>query len=130
METCIFCKISKGEIPCAKLYENESLLAFLDINPSAKGHTLIIPKNHFRWMQDADDITVAEAFKLAKKFMLAIKKSLGYDYVQVLVIGEQVPHFHIQLIPRHHTDKIPSYPTRELESGEAEEIIPKIIEAL
>ena len=130
MQDCIFCKISKGEIPCDKIYENENFLAFLDIKPVSDGHLLIIPKKHFIWMQEADDKTISEIFKLTKKMMLVLKETLKCDFVQVSIVGEEMPHFHIHLIPRYLSDKLPNFLTKEYKEGEVKKIIEKITQAL
>lgn len=106
MNDCIFCKIIKGEIPCTKVFEDENNLAFLDINPVSPGHTLIIPKIHSDWMQDASSDVIAQTFILAKNLMTKIVKNLGVDYVQLSVVGKDVPHFHVHLIPRMLGDNI------------------------
>lgn len=127
---CIFCKIVKGEIPCTKVYEDENFLAFLDIQPVSDGHILIIPKKHIVWMQDADDETIGDIFKLSKKLMLAIKKGIGCDYVQLSIVGSDVPHFHIHLIPRYFKDSLPMFPTKKYKDKESTEAAQKIISAL
>ena len=127
---CIFCKISKGEIPSSKIYEDENFFAFLDINPVSDGHLLIIPKKHTIWMQEADDETISGIFKLAKKLMLAIKKGIGCDYVQLSVVGKDVPHFHIHLIPRYLNDNLPMFQTKTCKDKESVEAAEKIIGAL
>jgi histidine triad (HIT) family protein len=126
MEDCIFCKIIKKEIPCDKIYENDNFLAFLDIQPVSSGHILIIPKIHTAWMQEVDDFTVSEIFKLSKRLMLAIKNELKCDYVQLSVGGTDVPHFHVHLIPRYFDDGFPKFKTKKYKDGEADEIIKKI----
>jgi histidine triad (HIT) family protein len=130
MGNCIFCKIIKKEIPCAKIYEDENFLAFLDIEPVSDGHTLIIPEKHIVWMQDAPDETISEIFKLAKKLMLAIKNGIGCDYVQLSIAGTDVPHFHIHLIPRYLNDGFSKFPTKKFDPAEAKETVNKIISAL
>lgn len=131
MDDCIFCKIIKGEIPCTKIYEDENFFAFLDIKPVSDGHLLIIPKKHIVWMQEADDETISEIFKLTKKFMLALKNGINCDYVQVSVVGNEVPHFHVHLIPRHYGDSFRNFPTKEFYSKEKEnELVSKITQAL
>ncbi len=130
MEDCIFCKISKGEIPCNKIYENEDFLVFLDIKPVSDGHLLIIPKKHIIWMQDTDDETISKIFKLTKKMMLALKNGLNCDYVQESVVGNEIPHFHIHLIPRYNGDNFRNFPTKEYKEGEVQKIIEKITQAL
>ncbi|MFA6257669.1 MAG: HIT domain-containing protein [Candidatus Paceibacterota bacterium] len=130
MTDCIFCKIIKKEIPCTQIYEDESFLSFLDIQPVSDGHLLIIPKKHIVWMQDADDETISEIFKLAKKLMLAIKKGVGCDYVQLSIVGKDVPHFHVHLIPRYFKDNLPMFPTKKYKDRESIETANKIISEL
>lgn len=126
MNDCIFCKIIKGEIPAHKIYEDESFISFLDINPVSKGHTLIVPKNHIEWMHEADDSLIKEIFVLTKKMMLNIRENLPCDYVQVSVVGKDVPHFHVHLIPRNFGDDIHRKEILKYEDGEIEEVINKI----
>ena len=102
MADCIFCKIVKNEIPCYKIYEDKEFLAFLDINPRNPGHTLIIPKKHYRWVWDVPDIGFY--YKIVGKIANAIKKALKTDFVVSLVIGEEVPHAHVWLVPRFKDD--------------------------
>ncbi|MBU0611904.1 HIT family protein [Patescibacteria group bacterium] len=128
--SCIFCKIIKGEIPCDKVYEDKDFFAFLDIKPVSDGHLLIIPKQHIVWIQEADDETVSNIFKLAKKLIIAIKKALECDYVQLSIVGKDVPHFHIHLFPRYFDDKLPMFPTKEYQGGKSKEVAQKIIQAL
>ena len=130
MENCIFCKIASGEIPCTKVYEDENFISFLDIKPVSDGHILIIPKKHTVWMQDVDDKTIAEIFVLTKKLMLALKNGLPCDYVQESVVGNEVPHFHIHLIPRHEGDNFRNFPTKEYKEGQEKELLSKITRAL
>ena len=97
MENCIFCKIVSGEIPCHKIYESDSFLAFLDINPIAPGHVQVIPKNHQRWVWDVPN--VGEYFEVVRKIALAQKKAFGIDMVRSQIYGEEVPHAHIWVWP-------------------------------
>ena len=130
MQNCVFCKISKGEIPCYKIYENEKFLVFLDIKPVSDGHLLVIPKEHIIWMQEAEDETISEIFKLVKKMMLALKKALNCDLVQESVVGNEIPHFHIHLIPRYHGDNFRNFPTKEYKEGQEKELLEKITQVL
>jgi histidine triad (HIT) family protein len=102
MNDCIFCKIIKREIPCYKVYEDENFLAFLDIKPLNPGHTLVIPKNHYRWVWDVDNI--GAYYEVVKKVASAIKKAYKIETVISLVIGEEVPHAHVWLVPRFDND--------------------------
>ena len=130
MENCIFCKIVKKEIPCAQVFENGNFLAFLDIQPVADGHLLIIPKRHIVWMQDAPDDTIADIFRLAKKLMLAVKNGIGCDYVQLSIVGKDVPHFHIHLIPRYFNDGFPQFTTKKYQDEESKKVAQKIVAAI
>lgn len=130
MEDCIFCKIIKGEIPANIVYEDHSFLAFLDINPVSDGHLLVTPKDHIVWMQDADDKTIEEIFKLTKKLMKTLKATMKCDYILISIVGKDVPHFHIHLIPRNLDDGLAQFPTKKHKDGEAKEIKKKIIAAL
>lgn len=95
----IFTKIIKGEIPCYKVAENEKFFAFLDISPVMKGHTLVVPKQQIDYIFDLDDTTIAEMMVFAKKVAKAIEKTVVCKRVGVAVVGMEVPHTHIHLIP-------------------------------
>ena len=95
----IFSKIVAGEIPCYKVDETDKFLAFLDINPLVKGHTLVIPKQEIDYIFDMDDADLAEFQLYAKKVAAAIKKTIPCRKVGQAVIGLEVPHAHIHLIP-------------------------------
>lgn len=129
MNDTVFGKIIRKEIPATIVHEDETFLAFMDVNPAAKGHVLIIPKEQYLWMQDAPDETIADIFVLSKKLMLALKKSLNCDYVEVHVLGKDVPHFHVHLVPRMMEENIHG-PLVSYAEGEKEMIAEKIISAL
>ena len=95
----IFCKIIAGEIPCNKIAENDEFFAFLDINPVSKGHTLVIPKKEIDYIFDIDDDELGRMMIFAKKIAIAIKKAIPCVRVGVAVMGLEVPHAHIHLIP-------------------------------
>lgn len=95
----IFTKIVKGEIPSYKIFEDEKFFAFLDINPMAKGHTLVIPKKEVDYLFDIDDNTIADMTVLSKRIAKAIEKAVTCKRVGMMVIGLEVPHAHIHLIP-------------------------------
>jgi len=97
MENCIFCKIVNGQTPSHPVYEDEKFLAFLDIRPQSPGHTLVIPKEHFRWVWDVPNI--GEYFEIVKRIALAQKKAFDVEQVICKIVGEEVPHAHIWLIP-------------------------------
>ncbi|MBR0177152.1 MAG: HIT family protein [Bacteroidales bacterium] len=95
----IFSRIVKGEIPCYKIAENEQFFAFLDINPVAKGHTLVIPKREVDYIFALDDNELGDMMVFAKKVAKAIEKAVPCKRIGVAVIGLEVPHAHIHLIP-------------------------------
>jgi histidine triad (HIT) family protein len=95
----IFSKIIAGEIPCYKVAEDENFFAFLDINPLAKGHTLVVPKIEVDYIFDLDDETLAGMVKFAKRVAHKIKEQTGCKKVAMIVLGLEVAHAHIHLIP-------------------------------
>jgi histidine triad (HIT) family protein len=94
---CVFCKIIKGEVPSYKVYEDDGFMGILSIDPQSPGHTLVIPKQHYRWVWDVPN--VGEYFTVARKIALAQKKAFGTDLVLSRVFGEEVPHAHIWIYP-------------------------------
>jgi histidine triad (HIT) family protein len=94
---CIFCKIIKGEVPSHKVYEDAEFLAFLDRDPLSPGHTLVIPKQHYRWVWDVPQ--AGKYFEVAQKIALAQKKAFQTDFVLSKIVGEEVPHAHIWVYP-------------------------------
>jgi len=95
----IFSRIVAGEIPCHKVAETEEFLAFLDISPVAKGHTLVIPKQEIDYIFDLEDKLLAELHVFSKKVAKAIEKAVPCQRIGMTVIGLEVPHAHIHLIP-------------------------------
>lgn len=95
----IFTKIINGEIPCYKIAEDENFFAFLDINPNAKGHTLCVPKQEIDKLFDLDDTTYLGLMQFSKKIADALKKTVPCDRIGMTVIGLEVPHAHVHLIP-------------------------------
>jgi histidine triad (HIT) family protein len=96
---CIFCKIVNGELPSYKVYEDDLFLGFLDIFPLSKGNVLLIPKSHYRWVNDVPEF--GAYWEAAKKIALSIEKSLGATSISYFTFGEEVPHAHIRIIPRY-----------------------------
>lgn len=104
MDDCLFCQIVAGEIPCYKIYEDEIFLAFLDIQPVAKGHTLVIPKKHYQWVWDVEDLN--GYFKVCQKIVYHYRQVSKKDMVISMIFGEGVSHAHIHLIPRLNDEHI------------------------
>lgn len=102
MKDCIFCKIVKGELPCYKVYEDKDFLAFLDIKPINPGYTLVIPKKHYRWVDEVPNF--GEYFEVAKKIGLAIKKAFSPIGVSYVTLGFLITHAHIKILPRFPHD--------------------------
>ena len=100
MPDCIFCKIARGEVPVEKMFENDSFIAFPDIHPKAPGHTLLIPKAHYPWFQDLPDDLYGELFRTAKILAKKLKEDQKADYIHLSIVGKDVPHAHIHLIPQ------------------------------
>lgn len=131
MENCIFCKIVKGEVPCEKIYEDADVFAFLDINPVNHGHVLVIPKEHYEMMVDVPDELIGEIFVRARELMKTIKEVMKADYVAVSVVGLDVPHFHVHLVPRYKDDGMANFwPTKKYKDGEMKKVGERIRKAL
>lgn len=123
----IFSRIVDGEIPSYKCAENEKFYAFLDINPLQKGHTLVIPKREVDYIFDMEDEEIAEFQVFAKRVAVAIKKAFPCLKVGQAVLGLEVPHAHIHLVPMQtEKDMIFSNKKLELTKEEFEEIAEKI----
>ena len=125
----IFTKIVAGEIPSYKVAEDESFFAFLDINPMAKGHTLVIPKQEVDYIFDLNDTTLKDMIIFSKKVAKAIEKAVSCKRVGMMVIGLEVPHAHIHLIPvNKESDMTLSNPRLKMEQAEFEKIAKEIRE--
>ncbi|MDH3381232.1 MAG: HIT family protein [Flavobacteriaceae bacterium] len=122
----IFTKIIKGEIPCYKVAEDEHFLAFLDINPNAKGHTLVIPKKEENKIFDLDKSSYSNLMEFSRKVAIAIEKSIKCERVGMAVIGLEVPHVHVHLIPLNEMDDIRFTKKVKLTSEEFIEVAKKI----
>ncbi len=127
----IFSRIIAGEIPCYKVAEDDNYFAFLDISPLAKGHTLVIPKREVDYIFDLTDEEIAGMQVFAKKVAIAIKKAIPCVKVGQCVLGLEVPHAHIHLVPmQSETDLRFTNPRVELTKDEFEEIAKSIRENL
>jgi histidine triad (HIT) family protein len=119
----IFTKIVNGEIPCYKIAEDDRYLAFLDINPLAKGHTLVIPKEEVDYIFDLEDDMLSGLNLFAKKVAKAIEKTVECERIGIAVIGLEVPHTHIHLVPINAIGDLSfSNPKLELSESELNEI--------
>ena len=122
----IFTKIVNGEIPCYKIAEDENFLAFLDVNPNAKGHTLCIPKQEINKIFDIEDGLYIGLMKFSKKIAVALEKAGPCKRVGMAVIGLEVPHAHVHLIPLNEMDEMRFQNKVSLTKEEFEEIVKKI----
>lgn len=107
MDNCIFCKIIKGEIPSYTIYENENIKVFMDINPIAKGHSLVIPKKHYTNLFDMDEEVLKEIDEVIKELYPKFKEKIGAEgltRMQNNELGQEVKHYHMHLIPRYNND--------------------------
>ena len=131
MNDCIFCKIVSGEIPSEKVYEDEETLAFLDIRPVNKGHTLVIPKKHCGNVFDMPEEAWLSMMRTAQKIAPAIKKAVGAVGMNIntnneRAAGQLVFHAHAHLIPRFENDGYKLWPQHPYPEGEAKEVAEKI----
>ena len=106
---CIFCKIVEGTIPAVKVFENDRILAFMDIGPIIKGHTLVIPKTHYNPIMDTPDAVLAELMTIVRKIAQAQVEGLHADGINITqsngaCAGQAVPHLHFHVIPRFNLD--------------------------
>ncbi len=122
----IFTKIVNGEIPCYKIAEDENFLAFLDVNPNAKGHTLCIPKEEINKIFDMDEQHYLGLMQFSRKVAKAIEKTITCERVGVAVVGLEVPHVHVHLIPLQDMDDMRFQRKVNLEKQEFEELAQKI----
>jgi histidine triad (HIT) family protein len=127
----IFSKIVAGDIPSYKIAEDDRFYAFLDINPLAKGHTLVIPKNEIDYIFDIDDATLADMMVFAKRIAVAIKKVVPCKRIGVAVLGLEVPHAHIHLVPLNSESDIRFQNARvKLSPEEFVDLTKQIVDAL
>lgn len=101
MKDCIFCKIVRGEVPAHVVYDDEYFMAFLDIHPLSPGHTLVIPKIHYRWVWDVPQM--AEYFGAVTKIAKALRKAYNQDMILSRIVGEEIHHAHVWVFPSNET---------------------------
>jgi histidine triad (HIT) family protein len=136
MEECIFCKIVRGEIPSAKVLETDAVLAFLDINPVSRGHTLVIPKTHYATFPEMPMDALAALGEALQKIGMAVKSELSYAGFNLLLnndraAGQLIDHSHFHLIPRNLQDGVMDWPpVRPYAEGEMEAIRAKLASAV
>jgi histidine triad (HIT) family protein len=112
MEECLFCKIISGDIPSEKVYEDEKVLAFLDINPRNPGHALVVPKKHYQTILEMPDEELGNIFIIVKKIAKAVKTGMKADGISIgqsneRAAGQVIPHVHFHVIPRFNAEGPP-----------------------
>lgn len=122
----IFTKIIKGELPAYKIAENDQFLAFLDINPNAKGHTLCIPKQEINKIFDMEEEHYVELMKFSRKIAKALEQAVPCQRIGMSVVGLEVPHVHVHLIPLQTMDDIRFSKKERLSPLEFEEVVKKV----
>lgn len=131
MDSCVFCRMVAGEIPVAKVYEDEAVLAFLDIAPVSDGHTLVIPKRHYTRVHECPPEILAEVASRVGRIAKAVKAAVGADGYNVLcnngkAAGQAVDHLHLHVIPRKAGDGVfTEWPSRQYE-GQIDKLAEKI----
>jgi len=135
MDDCIFCKIIKGEIPCAKIYEDDSVFVFVDIAPVNPGHVLVVPKKHSLDIMDMEDEDVKKVFLVAKKISKAVMEAMDADGINVgmnnrSAAGQLVMHSHVHVMPRLKDDGLKLFVGQKYEEGEIEKVKDKILSKL
>ncbi|MFC2143358.1 HIT family protein [Candidatus Aenigmatarchaeota archaeon] len=138
MNECLFCKLVKGEIPTKKVYEDESILAFLDINPCTEGHTVVIPKKHNQFLEDMSEDDIAYLFQKVTSLASSVKKAVNADGYNMGIndghaAGSEIPHVHIHIIPRYKDDQggaIQSIVRTQVQREKLDEILNKITSEL
>ena len=131
-DNCIYCKLATGEIPTATLYEDEDFRVILDARPAAKGHALILPKQHYANLYELDDSVASKVLVLAKKVITKMTDILGCDGYNIVqnngeAAGQTVFHFHMHLIPRSKGDEVGlGWKMGELTDEDKEDILSKI----
>jgi len=130
MDDCVFCKIVKGLKDEDKVWEDDEFLAILDINPYARGHVMVIPKEHFRWVWDIDDEKYSRYMLVVKKIAGFLREAFGTDCVQEIIAGFGVAHSHIHLLPRTKDDGLEEIPHSLIEPKLTEEEMREIFDKI
>jgi histidine triad (HIT) family protein len=135
MDGCVFCKIIKGEIPSLKVYENDDVVAFLDITPVSVGHTLVVPKEHYRDLDETPEEVLGTLFAAVKKIGSAVIAMTGSHAYNVGVntgvpAGQVVMHVHVHVIPRAEGDGLTHWPKRKVTAEEMSSAAEKLHQAL
>ena len=134
--SCIFCKIVKKQAPASIIYEDETVIVFLDKRPLNEGHTLVIPKKHYVDIFDIPENQLSQVHKVAKQVSLAVKKATKADGISIIqqngkAAAQDIFHLHVHVVPRFEGQKLPSFSAlREVERGKLEVMAKKIKQEL
>lgn len=129
-EECVFCRIAEGKIPAKIVWENKNFLAFLDINPYVKGHLLVIPRKHYKWVWDINDKEYTEYMKVVKDLANILRDIFNTEWVEEVIAGVGVSHAHIHLLPRKENDGIGEIPIKPLNPKPSEKEMNEIAEEI
>ncbi|MBK4217625.1 HIT domain-containing protein [Paracoccus caeni] len=105
---CLFCRIAAGELPAHKVYEDDAILAFLDLHPIREGHALVIPKDHHIWFEDLPEALATRVTSCAQAIARGMKRIYGVERVSMFYTGIHVPHAHAHVVPMHHIHDVTS----------------------
>jgi histidine triad (HIT) family protein len=136
MSGCIFCKIIKGEIPCAKILEDDRVLSFMDINPINAGHALVIPKQHYHTLFEVEPEDLQACILAAQKVGKAVYRSVGAQGLNLLqnnyrAAGQLIDHVHFHLIPRNERDGfLTTWPGKAYPPGGLDAHLKQVVEAI
>jgi histidine triad (HIT) family protein len=134
--SCIFCKIVRKHAPASIIYEDETVIVFLDIRPLNIGHTLVIPKKHYVDIFDIPENQLSQVHKVAKQVSLAVKKATNADGISIIqqngkVAGQDIFHLHVHVVPRFEGQKLPSFSElKEVERAKLDEVAKRIRQEL
>ena len=131
MDDCLFCNIAKGQEPSSKIYEDKHTYAFLDINPTNKGHTLVIPKKHFYNFYDLPDKEMCQMMVTVKKLAAVIKRAMNADGINIIVnndraAGQLISHSHVHIVPRFNNDGYRHWKGAPYQMGAMEQVVKQI----
>ena len=131
-ESCIFCRIVRKQVPASIIYEDESVVAFLDIRPLNMGHTLVIPKAHYIDIFETPETELSNVHKVSKRISIAVKKATAADGISIIqqngkAAGQDIFHLHVHAVPRFEGQKLPSFSAlKEVERAKLDEMAKKI----
>lgn len=135
-ESCIFCKIVRKQAPASIIYEDEAVIAFVDIRPLNEGHALVIPKKHYIDIFDIPEDKLSQVYNVAKQVSAAVKKATNSDGISIIqqsgkAAGQDIFHFHVHVVPRFEGQKLPNFSSlREVERTKLDGMAKKIMQHL